>query len=147
MSITSILPQWAKPKVERFMADGTSPLAGAEKQPVSAQEGEIRDSIIRSEADRLIKADNGPDDLDKRDGFVQKQVFNTSLTEDYQYTKEGDNVELAYTFGEGHQALYLKSDANSAVMVDMLQSGHAHNIAVSVDKQNPANSFLFAEDT
>lgn len=146
MSITSILPQWAKPKVERFVADGTSPMAGAERQDVSAREGAMHDSVIRDLADELIMADNGPDDVDPRKGFVQKRVFNTSLTEDYQYTKSGDDIELAYTFGEGHHARYMKSDADSAVMVDLLQSGHAHNLAVAVDKHNPANSVLFAED-
>lgn len=146
MNITSILPPWARPKVESFLNDRTSPMAGAQQQPVSARDGAIHDSIVLSIANELIGDDNGPKDLDPRNGYVQKRVFNTDLTEDYQYRKEGESVELAYTFGEGHHARYLKSDKDFAVMVDLLQSGHAHNLAVAVDKHNPANSVLFAED-
>lgn len=144
--ITNILPSWARPKVENFLKDRTSPMDGAEKQSVSARDGAIHESIIHQITDELIRDDNGPKDLDPRVGFVQKSVFNTKLTEDYQYRQEGDSVELAYTFGEGHHARYLKSDKDSAIMVDLLQSGHAHNLAVAVDKHNPANSVLFAED-
>ena len=103
--------------------------------------------LIFLQADNLTADDQKGADLDKRPGHIQKSVFNTGVTEDIHYRREGQQLEIAYDMGDGHHAQYLLNDDDKAVYVDMVRSsGHSHDMAVFVDKKNPANSVLFAKE-
>lgn len=143
-SISHGLPGWAQSKVAQFLENKTSPLDGAQPQALSPADCKAHESLIDELADRLVSHDGGPLDLDERPGFIQKNVFNSGLTEDVRYRKDGDNYELAYDFGDGHHAQYMLSDDEKAVMVDIAQSDHSYNMAVFVDKKDPAKSVLYA---
>lgn len=145
--ITNSLPSWARTKVAQFLSDKTSPLEGAPQYDVSEKDAKAFQDLIFLQADNLTADDQKGADLDKRPGHIQKSVFNTGVTEDIHYRREGQQLEIAYDMGDGHHAQYLLNDDDKAVYVDMVRSsGHSHDMAVFVDKKNPANSVLFAKE-
>jgi hypothetical protein len=145
--ITNGLAPWAQAKVSKFLENGTSPIEGAEAQPLSRLDAQAHESLIQDLADTMISSDQKHEDLDRRDGFIQKSVFKTGLTEDIRYQKSAEAVELAYDFGDGYHAQYMLNTEDKAVLVDLSQSSHSYDLAVFVDKKNPANSVLFAKDS
>jgi hypothetical protein len=146
-SISHGLPNWAQPKVAQFLDSKTSPIEGAQAQALAPGDAGAHQSLIDELADRLIVTDGSAQDLDKRDGFIQKNVFNSGLTEDVRYRKDGSSYELAYDFGDGHHAQYMVSDDEKAVLVDIAQGDHTYNMAVFVDKKDPSKSVLFAKES
>ena len=145
--VTNSLPSWARIKVAQFLNDRSSPLEGAPKYEVSEKDAEAFQDLIFIQADNLTREDQTSVDLDKRPGYIHKSLFNEEVWEDVHYRRAGEQLEVAYDMGAGHHAQYLLNDDDKAVYVDMVQgNGHSHNLAVFVDKKNPAKSVLFAED-
>lgn len=145
--ISQRLPAWAHSRVSQFLEARTSPLEGAKATPVSAGDAQAHVALIQDLADKMIASDQSAQDTDARPGVIKKPVFKSGLTEDIQYSKDSLGVELAYDFGEGHHAQYLVNNDERAVLVDISQSEHSYNLAVLIDKRNPANSLLFSQET
>lgn len=142
-AIRSALPAWARPKVERFQTDRSSPIEGGRPSSVSATEGKAHRAVIERTAAELIAADNNESDQDPRPGFVSTDLMGTGMPIEYRFEQEGDSLELAYSFAEGHLALYMKTDPNSSLMVDLTHNGGEHDLAVFVDHRDPSNSISY----
>ena len=141
-SVQNTLPKWARPKVSAFLNDHRSPIRDGKRAPLSSHDNEVYTQIIHSEADRYIAQDNSEQDRDKRVGHVEISVLGTELTERYSFRKTSNSVELAYSFADGHQALYLRADENGADMVDVQKNGYHHDLAVHVDQKDPSQGFV-----
>lgn len=145
-AITNSLPVWARPKVAQLIESKTSPIEGAEAHDVSALDAKAFEALILDQATRMTEGDQQAGDHDERPNFIKREVFSSGLTEDIHFRRDEQSLEVAYDFGNGYHAQYLQNDENTAVYLDIAQGEHNHNMAVFVDKHNPANSVLFAKE-
>lgn len=137
------LPSWARTRIEGFIHQKSDPIGSGHAAPVSLNEGKAHRAVIDQTAAELIAYDNGDDDKDRRPGYVSTELQGTGMPIEYRFEQDGDRVELAYSFAEGHLALYLCSDQEKSVMVDMTSSGGEHDLAVFIDHGDPSGSVLY----
>lgn len=146
-SIANGLPSWARVKVCAFLEKGDSPIDGVAPQPISEIDAQVHEAVLRDLVDKMVSSDQDDQDLDRRDGYIRREVLAGGLEEKIRYEREGRDVEVAYDFGDGHHAQYLLLTADRTVLVDLSQSTHSYDMAVLVDKTSPAKSVLYAKES
>lgn len=149
MSTIQNVPSWARPDIDAFRANGHLPGEGVKRQAISAvQQASEVERQVTTQIDQLIAADESEIDLAKdQPGKVQIDQMGLQIKADFEGNSQVGEMSLESHGPIESAALGTFTEA-AADLVQVLKSEDGKNgvVAVHIDRNNPANSFIETRD-